>query len=168
MSSIYVTSDTHFNHTNIIKYCERPFTDVTDMNESLISNWNKRVKKNDIVLHLGDFGFGNSEQLLSIRRQLHGIIFLLLGNHDRLSRLKQINVIILSSEFEQNPTLIIDTIIFSHRPISYIRQNYVNVHGHIHEKDTVGRRINVSTDVCSFTPVSLRCLKEKVNTILNY
>ena len=52
---IYIISDTHFNHENIIKYCNRPFKDINEMNDAIIDNWNRIVKKDEIVYHLGDF-----------------------------------------------------------------------------------------------------------------
>lgn len=55
--NIFVTSDTHFNHKNIIKYCNRPFKDVEEMNEAIINNWNNLVTNDDVIYHLGDFGF---------------------------------------------------------------------------------------------------------------
>ena len=51
----FFTSDTHFNHANIIRFCNRPFIDVAQMNETLIANWNKVVGEDDTVFHLGDF-----------------------------------------------------------------------------------------------------------------
>ena len=53
----FFTSDTHFGHENIIKYCGRPFKDVEKMNERLIKNWNEVVKDTDTIFHLGDFSF---------------------------------------------------------------------------------------------------------------
>lgn len=57
-SRVFFTSDTHFNHTNIIRFCNRPFKDVSHMNETIISNWNRVVGPEDIVFHLGDFCLG--------------------------------------------------------------------------------------------------------------
>ena len=42
-SRVYFTSDTHFNHTNIISFCQRPFKNVDEMNERIIANWNEFV-----------------------------------------------------------------------------------------------------------------------------
>ena len=83
MNEIYFTSDTHFDHSNIIKYCSRPFKDVNHMNQLLITRWNETVPENGHVYHLGDFAFHNSvEQLEALRSRLNGKITLILGNHD--------------------------------------------------------------------------------------
>ena len=55
---LFFTSDTHFNHTNILQYCNRPFKIVDQMNETIITNWNNVVEPDDIVFHLGDFCLG--------------------------------------------------------------------------------------------------------------
>lgn len=64
-SRVFFTSDTHFNHTNIIKYCQRPFRDIYEMNETLIANWNNVVAPDDIVFHLGDFCLGGADEWMS-------------------------------------------------------------------------------------------------------
>lgn len=79
----WFTSDTHFYHTNIIKYCDRPFSDVNEMNEKIIRNWNERVMPNDLVFHLGDFGlFKRDKRPESVLNRLNGRIYLIRGNHD--------------------------------------------------------------------------------------
>lgn len=79
---IYFTSDTHFGHANIIQYCNRPFTDVNHMNESLIQNWNAIVGPGDTVYHLGDFCMGKKKDNVPIRKRLNGKIIIVKGNHD--------------------------------------------------------------------------------------
>ena len=56
---IWVISDTHLNHANIIRYCARPYTSTEEMNKDLIKRWNSIVRPQDTVYHLGDFGMGN-------------------------------------------------------------------------------------------------------------
>ena len=79
---IFFTSDTHFNHANIIKYCNRPFENVEEMNEALIKNWNSKVRPEDLVFHLGDFMLGNAANFWYVRSRLNGQIILVMGNHD--------------------------------------------------------------------------------------
>lgn len=81
----FFTADTHLGHANIIKYCNRPFRSVEEMDEAIIQNWNKVVRRNDIIFHLGDFCFGNYERLLYYLRRLNGLIYLISGDHDQIS-----------------------------------------------------------------------------------
>ena len=81
-SRVFFTSDTHFNHTNIIRFCNRPFKDVSHMNETIIANWNRVVGPEDIVFHLGDFCLGGSAEWTNILDRLNGKIYLISGNHD--------------------------------------------------------------------------------------
>lgn len=81
-SKLWFTSDTHFWHNNILKFCRPKFQTVEEMNEEIIKQWNARVKEDDIVFHLGDFCWGNSTQWEEILKRLNGHIHLILGNHD--------------------------------------------------------------------------------------
>lgn len=79
---VWFTSDTHFYHGNIIRYCNRPFKDVEEMNETLIRNWNETIPEDGVVFHLGDFAMGGSQEWSRILDRLNGRIYLILGNHD--------------------------------------------------------------------------------------
>lgn len=81
----FFTADTHFSHKNIIKYSNRPFSTVIEMNQTLIENWNSRISQNDTVYHLGDFAFGDVDSSQTIFDQLNGKIHLIKGNHDSQS-----------------------------------------------------------------------------------
>lgn len=81
-SNIYFTSDTHFGHDSIIKFCHRPFKDVEEMNSELIRRWNEKVGPDDTIFHLGDFAFGGSDIWNNILKQLNGHKILIIGNHD--------------------------------------------------------------------------------------
>lgn len=82
----FFTADTHFFHMNkrggIIKYCNRPFTSIEEMNQTLIAKWNAKVKPGDRVYHTGDFAFGTREQILNLTKKLNGHLILIEGNHD--------------------------------------------------------------------------------------
>ena len=78
----FFTSDTHFNHANIIRFCNRPFKDVEQMNEVMIANWNRVIGTDDTVFHLGDFCLGGAAEWTKILDRLNGKIYLILGNHD--------------------------------------------------------------------------------------
>lgn len=80
--AIFLTSDTHFNHANIMGYCNRPWATVDDMNLALIDHWNYTVGPEDVVFHLGDFALGKQEEAGEIFDLLNGQKHLIAGNHD--------------------------------------------------------------------------------------
>lgn len=86
MSNIWFTSDTHFHHKNILKFCPntRLGADSDEMTEILIQNWNRQVKPEDDVYVLGDVFFCNFEKAMQIMKRLMGKIHLVYGNHDKV------------------------------------------------------------------------------------
>lgn len=83
-SGLLLTPTEDLNHANIIRYCNRPFSSVGEMNAALVRNWNSAVSPKDTVYHLGDFGFFKSpEEFFSAYSSLHGTKILLRGNHDK-------------------------------------------------------------------------------------
>lgn len=151
---IFVISDTHFNHKNIIEYTCRPFKTAEEMNEEMIKRWNNKVGKDDLVIHLGDFALGSKEEIKELKNRLNGIILLIKGNHDHQSKINEAGFIIIEDY------IIIGDKIFSHRPIErdYIPYGLINVHGHIHEKESLNG-INVSVEKINYEPLEI----EKLN-----
>lgn len=150
---IFITADHHFNHENIIEYCKRPFKTVAEMNEVMIERWNKQVGKNDLVIHLGDFGLGDKEKIKEIRKKLNGTIILIKGNHDRVTE----DFIVVGDSIQ------IGNLLFSHRPIpeEEIPKGCINVHGHIHEKESFSG-INISVEKTNYEPILLEDIGKRI------
>lgn len=80
---IFYTSDLHFGHENVIKYCNRPFKSTDEMDGCLIKNWNSRVMPNDTVFIVGDLIYRTTKSPEWYLQQLHGTKYLIRGNHER-------------------------------------------------------------------------------------
>jgi len=78
----WFTADQHYGHTNIIKYCNRPFKNIEEQDEALIKNHNDVVDENDDVYIIGDFAFRNVREYSN---KLKGKLHLIIGNHDKAS-----------------------------------------------------------------------------------
>lgn len=143
-TKVWIVSDTHFGHTNIIKYENRPFwkkilglnttePDVHLMDETLIKNWNDVVGKGDKVFHLGDFSLVPKEPTKHILSRLNGYKILIMGNHDMRHSAnwwKEAGF----DEVSKYSIIYNQFYILSHRPI-YLNENmpYINIHGHTHK-----------------------------------
>ena len=86
---VYFTSDLHFGHERIIALCERGFTGIEEMNETLIERWNKKVTDKDTVYILGDFAFRSATHAGTYLEQLKGKKHLIIGNHDNTLMLQK-------------------------------------------------------------------------------
>jgi len=176
----WFTSDHHFGHGNIIKYCERPFNSVAHMNAAMQTAWNLVVEPDDAVYYLGDFAM---QPLLvaDILPLLNGSKILVAGNHDRChpkigSPTKWLQAY-LDAGFESVHTeLELDiagqVVLLHHFPYrveTEPRQKYYGqrpvdnggwlIHGHVHNRWKVsGRQINVSVENWNFEPVSLETI----------
>ena len=79
---LFFTSDPHYGHENILKYCHRPFSSIEEHDEELIRLWNETVPEDGIVFILGDIGFCSETYLKTILNRLNGKIYWIIGNHD--------------------------------------------------------------------------------------
>lgn len=82
----FYIADTHFGHKNILRFDQRPWFDLSAMEDDMVCLWNKKVRKCDEVYILGDFCWGTADDWRKLLPRLHGRKFLIRGNHD----LKQI------------------------------------------------------------------------------
>jgi len=155
---IFLTSDTHFNHHNIIEYDQRPFKDIKEMNECIINNWNEVVKQDDIVYHLGDFGIGRVNDLKAICKRLNGNICLVRGNHDErsITKLVEIGIKLVADSLCLNYKGFI--VEMAHMPDQtyYDWDGLLHIHGHTHHTQQFNKNlINVSCNAWDYKPVSL-------------
>lgn len=85
MSKIFFTSDLHLGHKNVIRFDNRPFSSVEEMDREIIARWNRKVSANDTVYVLGDVSWYNLEKTKQLVSSLNGHKFLICGNHDRIT-----------------------------------------------------------------------------------
>ena len=156
MSKIYIISDTHFGHENILRFRDsktneliRNFSDIHDMNEQIVQRWNAVVTEEDIVYHLGDVYFGKGWEVLE---RLKGRKRLILGNHDNAKSehlQKYFQKILMWRMFPEYNCLL------THVPVhesSLFKVQY-NLHGHIHQQASpTERHINCSVEVQDYMP----------------
>lgn len=136
-SQVFFTSDTHFGHSNIIKYCQRPFNSAEHMDEVLISNWNEVVSPQDIVFHLGDFCFGSDKEWIKILQRLNGTKYLILGNHDlkKIANSNQIKDYFADINMQMRVVVDKQKMLLNHYPFLCFEGGYQNVwqlFGHVH------------------------------------
>lgn len=148
----FFISDTHFEHTNIIAFDQRPFSSVAEMREEMIDKWNKRVKKNDEVYILGDFAFSTrAEDWERLLKALNGRKYLIKGNHDYPKKRveKYFEKICDYLEIKENGK----RFILCHYPMVWynrdLNANTYMLYGHVHdsiEYDQVLTAINSARD----------------------
>ena len=158
----WTVSDYHLGHKNIMVYEQRPFRDVAEMEEIIIKNHNAIVKKEDVVYHLGDFGFYPKDIMAKVVASLNGRIFLIKGNHDTKSNTWYRSVGF--AEVIAYPILIHNYVILSHEPVYLAKgTHFWNVHGHIHSnRSPTEKHINVSVEAINYTPVNMKDILKRI------
>jgi len=183
--AIFFTADLHFGHSEIIDFCNRPFSDVSEMNRALVSKWNERVRNDDHVYIVGDLFYGGRDaagqsEAISIVKKLNGILHLVAGNHD-FPYLKNMEYHYLFADVDQIRYLKHDGeyIFLCHYPMAewsgYYRGSW-HIYGHIHNDKkgsafqylkTQDKALNAGIDICNFSPVAFEELKECNNIFKN-
>ena len=169
----YFISDLHFGHYNIIKYCNRPFSSVEEMDEQIIERWNKKVKPEDTVYILGDISL--SKEKVALVGRLNGEKHLIIGNHDyhNLAEIKELNCFD-SISYMKVINLEDKTITLCHFPVYSFIGDYM-VYGHVHnnEKDESWlavrlkpNMLNAGIEINEYVPVSFDELKENNSKFL--
>ena len=181
MRDIWVISDTHFRHANILKFTDgktgelirgNRFADVDAMDEHMIERWNSVVKTGDIVYHLGDVVMGDHEWFKRNWPRLNGSKRLIVGNHDDVKFLASGGFFQKVSMWRMFPEF---GLMLSHVPLhtsNLLRlkekggrwpedtESLLNIHGHIHQNPSPeGPYRNVSVEAIDYTPVHIEELR---------
>lgn len=172
---VFVTSDTHFGHMNIIRYCGRPFTDAQEMNNEIVARWNSTVTPEDLVIHCGDFALSDKSNL-NLVSKLNGHKVLILGNHDHWSRTAY-----RAAGFEDVYGEYVyvryneQVFCFSHHPICadkinpHIQYYFGHVHNSIADIETYNNVKCICVERTNYTPVCIldaTCACEAIMTFL--
>lgn len=181
---LFFTSDQHLLHKNIIKYSKRPFADIEEMHEVMVSRWNAKVPKDGVVINLGDVSLGSATETVALLKRLNGTQHMIVGNHDKT---------VLDSKpcrehfasIHHYGQLHIDdddgnrgkqSIYMSHFPFEVWDRLYHgtwHLHGHCHntlDSHDGQKRLDVGVDnpVCDFAPISYNEVKYIMSGRVHY
>lgn len=150
---IFYISDTHFGHSGIIRYDNRPFMTVEEMDETIIQRWNDVVSDADMVYVLGDFSWYKEEETLKILDRLSGHKVLIKGNHDRISPrvARKFMRVCDYLEIKDNG----QKVILSHYPMPFWNgqfRNTIHLYGHVHNSH--------QWNICEHLRLELRQLQD--------
>lgn len=169
----FVTSDLHFFHKNIVKYCPNTrshFTSIEEMNEYIVSEWNASVTNNDTVYILGDVSMGNQAQTVEIIKRLAGKKILVQGNHDThllkseefCSCFESIHQI-LNKKFSGN------RVVMCHFPMLVWDQSArgsIMLHGHLHNSSSEFEHYRIRNVGYDYTGKVVSRLEDVINDAL--
>lgn len=163
-NKLWLISDTHFGHKNIIQYGGRPDSHEVIM----ISEWIRLVRPEDQILHLGDVVFANAKRWQIVINHLPGEKFLIKGNHDH-----ETNRFYENCGFKIIDEFIDSDYAFTHRPVTDMFPAprgfwHTNIHGHVHNNPPRAAHdgelhpykdyINLSVEATELRPVQLETI----------
>lgn len=174
---IYFTSDEHYGHENIIKFCNRPFKDTSEMREALIKNHNSVVRNGDRVYHLGDMFWRtlSDEEVLAIRYRLNGQHFYIMGNHEEvLKRSEAVRKSFVWVRDTENlavtgyPKIWLSH--YAHRVWHGSHKGAYHLYGHTHNElpEDGSLSFDVGVDAQEFYPISINSVYNKMQRIAEH
>ena len=179
MSDIWVISDTHFHHANILRFVDKDgelvrggrFSTIEEMDETILENWNSVVKPGDIVYHLGDVMMGEQQHFIKFWRRLNGKKRLILGNHDDAKFFAKHELVSKILMWRMFPEF---GLVLSHVPMhndslwryptkdnpDMEKVPLLNIHGHLHQNPSpTEQHCNVCVEHINYTPVNIEELR---------
>ena len=166
---VWTSADPHFAHSNIIKYCDRPFKTAHGMDKTMIDNWNAIVGPDDLSYILGDFSMSAHKDFLAdYVKKLNGNKILVLGNHDRLRPFEYLDIGFLS--VHTSLVLENENVFMIHDPAAMrlaMEAGFTCLHGHVHNvyKKSNPGTLNVGVDVHDYKPILLSEAIKQANEI---
>ena len=156
LQKVFFTSDLHFGHENVLRFDNRPFASVEEMDAELVRRWNEKVGKGDLVYVLGDLIWksrnGDAHNLI---RSLNGQIILIKGNHDRFLHNAQAKAALAGIKDYDDICVTLEDgsvrrCILSHYFIPFYnghRHQAIHLHGHSHFTDEADLELNMAMDL---------------------
>jgi calcineurin-like phosphoesterase family protein len=183
---IYFIADTHFCHTNILKYANRPFETIEECEDTIINNINHFVQKEDTLIIIGDFCFGNGKEWREKRQRINcENLILVRGNHDHQIPKDQFLMIVDYIEM----TICKKKVLVKHYPyrvpwlkrmwrryftkgfdVRFIDRRPVDkghwlIHGHTHsDKMIKDKQICVCVEASKYKPVSMQTIEKIIQS----
>jgi len=163
----FLISDTHFGHSAIIRMCSRPYADVGDMDSAMQDLWQRTVRPDDTVIHLGDFAHRYpTDKLPKLFASLNGKKHLIRGNHDDKDTLALPWESVRDIAFESIDSTNCVLCHFALRTWPKIRKGALMLYGHSHGRLPGNvQSCDIGVDVMGFAPVRLNTIKAYLATL---
>ena len=151
---IWVWSDHHFGHKNIIRFSDRPFNDLVEMREHMVLNYQENVGPDDVCIWVGDFAFLNDAEANDILHRMTAYNILIVGNHDiekkKVKKLHFDETHLIKHIWKDGMDFV-----FTHYPMHNLIEPFFNIHGHEHVSHTytdTPQHFNVNVEFLDYKP----------------
>jgi calcineurin-like phosphoesterase family protein len=153
----FFTGDEHNGHRNIIRFCNRPFKDIFEMDQEITKRFNEVVGPKDICIHAGDYAFRNKLSVNNYIDRLNGTNIFLKGSHDKWNK---------NGSYIWEGMIEDKYVVVCHYPLrSWRRSHYgsINLHGHSHGNiEPFKNQLDIGVDCNNFYPFSFKQVIEQI------